>query len=232
MNAVEITGLRYSYPDGRPALHGIDLIVREGESVGLIGANGSGKTTLLLHLNGILRGTGSVRIFGMDPSGPDRAKVRAAVGVLFQDPEDQLFCPTVMEDAEFGPLNMGMDAAMARTRAREALERVSMSAHAERPPHHLSAGEKKRAALAAVVAVRPRILALDEPSANLDPRSRREMIGLLKSFDGTRILAGHDLELIRGLCPRVILMNLGKIAADGPAGVILDDRAFLEASGL
>lgn len=232
MSVLEICGLTYRYPDGRFALSGVDLSVEEGETVGVIGANGSGKTTLLLHLNGILRGEGIIRILGMDPGGRDRAAVRAAVGVLFQNPDDQLFCPTVREDAEFGPLNLGVSPAEAGSRAEESLARVGLAGFGDRSPHHMSAGEKKRAALAAILAMRPRIIALDEPSADLDPRARRELVPLLASFGGTRIVASHDLDLVRKLCGRVVLLNSGKVVADGPAARILDNAVLLEANGL
>jgi cobalt/nickel transport system ATP-binding protein len=232
MIAVEIKGLSYSYPDGHRALDSIDLAAGEGESVALVGSNGSGKTTLILHLNGILRGQGSVRVLGMEANGSDRGRIRAAVGVLFQDPDEMLFCPTVREDVEFGPRNLKLGKDEVESRTAGALGRVGLSSHGDRSPHHLSAGEKKRAALAAVLAMHPAILALDEPSADLDPRARRGLIGLISGFAGTRIVASHDLDLVRALCTRVVLLNTGRIAADGPAAAILEDGRLLEANGL
>ena len=228
MRAIGISGLSFHYPDGRQALDGVDLAIEEGEADGIIGANGSGKTTLLMHLNGLLRGKGRVEILGMDPAGKDRA----AVGMVFQNPDDQLFCPTVMEDAEFGPLNMGNGMVEARRMATEALSQAGLAGYGERSPHHMSAGEKKRAALAAVLAMRPRVLALDEPSAFLDPRARRGMISLLSGFTCTRIVASHDLDLVSRLCARIVIMNGGRVAADGPAQIVLADRGLLETNGL
>jgi len=232
VKAIGIAGLSFRYPDGRQALAGVDLAVEEGEAVGIIGANGSGKTTLLMHLNGLLRGPGRVEILGMDPAGRDRAAVRATVGLLFQDPDDQLFCPTVMEDAEFGPLNLGAGPDEARRVASEALAQTGLAGYGDRSPHHMSAGEKKRAALAAVLAMRPRILVLDEPSADLDPRGRRGMIALLAGFACTRIVASHDLDLVGRLCTRVVLMNAGRIAVDGTAAEVLGNGGMLETNGL
>lgn len=232
MNAIEVKGLTYRYPDGRLALDGVDFAAAEGESVGLIGANGSGKTTLLLHLNGLLHGVGEVRVLGMDPYGKDRVEVRARVGVLFQDPDDQLFCPTVREDTEFGPLNLGVPREEARIVAQGALEGVGLGGHGDRSPHHLSAGEKKRAALAAVLAMRPAVLALDEPTAALDPKGRRELSALLAGFTGTRVIASHDLELVGKLCSRVVLLDAGKVVVSGPAGEILGNEELLRAHGL
>jgi cobalt/nickel transport system ATP-binding protein len=168
----------------------------------------------------------------MDPAGGERAAVRTAVGVLFQDPDDQLFCPTVMEDAEFGPLNLGLPPAEARARAEESLARVGLAGFGGRSPHHMSAGEKKRSALAAVLAMHPRILALDEPSDDLDPRARREILALLAGFAGTRVVASHDLDLVRRLCSRVVLLDSGKVAADGLVDAILGDEKLLLEHGL
>jgi cobalt/nickel transport system ATP-binding protein len=232
VSAVSISGLSFRYPDGRLALDGLNLEVAEGESLGIIGANGSGKTTLLMHLNGLLKGHGRVAILGMDPAGRDRAAVRATVGLLFQDPDDQLFCPTVMEDAEFGPLNLGLAPDEARRRALEALSQAGLEGYGDRSPHHMSAGEKKRAALAAVLAMKPRMLVLDEPSAHLDPRARREMMALLSGLPYIRIIASHDLDMVGHLCQRVVLLSAGRVAADRKTADILGDRKLLEENGL
>jgi cobalt/nickel transport system ATP-binding protein len=250
--AIRVSGLEYRYPDGKDALRGVDLAIRSGESVALVGPNGAGKSTLLLHLNGLLPGKArstighshaiggygprsrppSVWIDGLEVNQRNAPEVRRRVGLLFQDPDDQLFCNTVVEDVAFGPLNQGIAAAEARALAMECLARVDLAAAAARPPHHLSFGERKRACLAGVLACRPSVLVLDEPSANLDPRGRRRFIGLIQSLDCTKLIATHDLELVLELCPRTILLDAGRVVADGPSREILGDAELMDAHGL
>ncbi|MDP3062368.1 MAG: ABC transporter ATP-binding protein [Chloroflexota bacterium] len=230
--AIEILGLRYSYPDGREALHGVDLSVAEGEKVALVGPNGAGKSTLLLHLNGILAGQGLVRVAGLDVRDGDIGRVRALVGLVFQDADDQLFSTTVFEDVAFGPIHMGLPPAQVESRVRLALEQVGMSGFEKRMPHHLSIGEKKRIAIATVLSMSPAILVLDEPSSGLDPRARRGLISLLRRLPQTTIAASHDMRLVRELFPRTVVMDEGRIVADGPTHRILADSALLDRHGL
>jgi energy-coupling factor transporter ATP-binding protein EcfA2 len=249
-----VRGLGYRYPDGKEALKGVHLEIRAGESVALVGPNGAGKSTLLLHLNGLLpgrrrdelshahgldhflarggRGDPRVWIDGIQVSDRTAADVRRRVGLLFQDPDDQLFCTTVLEDVAFGPLNLGMSRAEARRLAEECLERVELLHAADRAPHHLSFGERKRACLAGVLACRPSVLVLDEPTANLDPRGRRRFIRLIEGLPATRLIATHDLEMVLEICPRCVLLDGGTVVADGPSREILGDPALVEAHGL
>ncbi|MGP0063328.1 MAG: energy-coupling factor ABC transporter ATP-binding protein [Isosphaeraceae bacterium] len=251
--AILVRGLEYCYPDGKAALQGVDLAIGSGESVALVGPNGAGKSTLLLHLNGllpgksrgtighshaigVLYGTGrpkpSVWVDGLEVNPRNAPEVRRRVGLLFQDPDDQLFCNTVVEDVAFGPLNQGLPAIEARALAMECLARVDLASSADRPPHHLSFGERKRACLAGVLACRPSALVLDEPSANLDPRGRRRFIGLIQSLECTKLIATHDLEMVLELCPRTILLDTGRVVADGPSREILGDVELMESHGL
>jgi len=231
--AVRITRLNYSYPDGTRALEGIDLDVRPGERVGIIGPSGAGKSTLLLHLNAVLTGTGMVRIMGQSVDGGNLAQIRRQVGLVFQDPNDQLFCPTVFEDVAFGPLNLGVKPEEIAGRVEQALRDVGLDqSMRHRPSHHLSLGERKRVALATVLVMEPEILALDEPTSNLDPRNRRLLIDLVSTLPVTLLLATHDLELVLALCPRAVLMDGGKIWADGDARAILGDVGLIERHGL
>lgn len=232
VKAVEIRGLSYSYPDGRAALSGLDLDVAQGETVGLLGPNGAGKTTLLLHLNGILRGSGAIKVLGLDLNDSNLRTIRGKVGLVLQDPEAQLFCPTLFDDVAFGPINMGLPEPEVRARAEEALAAMGMAGSETRSPHHLSMGEKRRAAIATVLSMRPELLVVDEPSANLDPRSRRELIALMEGLQVTKIVASHDLGLVGRLCGRAVLLNGGKVAADGGAGEILADARLLAENGL
>lgn len=230
--AVRINDLSYSYPDGTPALRGVDLVVRRGESVAIMGPNGAGKSTLTMHLNGILTGTGRVEVMGVEVKKKNLHQVRNMVGLVFQDPDDQLFSPTVREDVAFGPLNMRMPAEQAEQAVKRALEWVDMAGCEERSPHHMSFGEKKRISLATVLSMNPEVLVLDEPVANLDPRGRREFIELLATLKVTRLVVTHDLEMARELCPRTVVMEKGRIAADGLTSRLLSDRDFLYRSGL
>jgi cobalt/nickel transport system ATP-binding protein len=229
---VEVTDLRFAYPDGVQALRGANLTVRCGEKVALLGPNGAGKSTLLLHLNGILRGKGQVRIAGVPLRHDTLAEVRAQVGLVFENPDDQLFSPTVLEDVAYGPLYMGLPPDEVLERARRALARVGMAAFEERSPHRLSLGQKKRIAIATVLSMEPAILALDEPTASLDPRARRELIHLLRELPQTMIVSTHDIPLVRDLLPRTVVMDEGVIVADGETQAILSDAALLAAHGL
>jgi cobalt/nickel transport system ATP-binding protein len=229
---IEIKGLCYSYPDGSKALEGVDLEILEGESVGIVGPNGAGKSTLLLHLNGILRGNSSIKIAGLEVRDENLPKIRGMVGVVFQSPDDQLFMPTVFDDVSFGPINMMMDEQEVRSSVKEALEEVEMADASGRSSHHLSFGEKKRVSVASVLSMNPKILALDEPTSNLDPRSRRHLINLLKNFDITKVIATHDLGLVREICQRSIILDKGRIVADGPTDGILSNKKLLESHSL
>ncbi|MFB3924628.1 MAG: energy-coupling factor ABC transporter ATP-binding protein [Syntrophales bacterium] len=225
---IEINNLRYSYPDGTSALSGITLDVFEGISLGIIGSNGAGKSTLLLHLIGILKGDGFIKILGLDMTDKNLSIIRSKVGLVFQDPENQLFMPTIFDDVSFGPINMGLNKSDVEASVNRALKQVDLLSFTHRSPHHLSIGEKKRAAIATVLSMDPRILILDEPSSNLDPKHRRDLIGLLNNLTQTKIIATHDLNLVRETCSAVALMYRGKIAAQGSAQAILDNRELLE----
>jgi cobalt/nickel transport system ATP-binding protein len=230
--AIEAKDLRFSYPDGTPVLRGIDLTVRQGESVALIGPNGAGKSTLLLHLNGILRGTGDLRVFGLPVQDKNLREIRRIVGVVFQDPEDQLFLTSVAQDVAFGPGNLGLDKGEIATRVQEALAAVDMEGSGHRAAHHLSFGQKKRVAVATVLAMRPSLLVLDEPLSNLDPRAHRKLADILLGLPVTKIIATHDLPAAYELCERTVILDEGHIVADGPTGTLLNDQALLAAHGL
>ncbi|MCS7090923.1 MAG: energy-coupling factor ABC transporter ATP-binding protein [Verrucomicrobiota bacterium] len=234
--AIEIRELHYCYHDGTAALRGVTLTVQPGECVALIGPNGSGKSTLLLHVNGILpedgRPRGEVRIFGRPAESPHLPWIRQRVGLLFQDPDDQLFCATVEEDVAFGPRQLDLSEAEVRQRVEQALAAVGLLELRHRATHHLSHGEKRRACLAGVLACGPDILVLDEPTSGLDPRGRREFKALLQKLPGTKLIATHDLELAVELCPRCLLLDQGRVVADGSTLVLLNDESLMLAHGL
>ena len=230
--AIEISHLDYSYPDGTRALSDITLDVREGESMGLIGSNGAGKSTLLLHLNGILQGNHCVRVLGMPVTKEHLSSIRSRVGMVFQDPDHQLFMPTVFDDVSFGPVNMGMKKEEVNSSVREALAEVDVLPLAKRSSHHLSVGEKRRVSIATVLSMKPGIIVLDEPSSNLDPRHRRELIDLLNRLRMTKIIATHDLPLVWETCDRVALMDGGRLCAVGETRAILSDESLMEAHDL
>lgn len=230
--AIEARDLRFSYPDGTPVLRGIDLTVRQGESVALIGPNGAGKSTLLLHLNGILRGTGELRLFGLPVEDKNLREIRRSVGVVFQDPEDQLFLTSVAQDVAFGPGNLGLDKGEIAERVQEALTAVGMVGSGHRAAHHLSFGQKKRVAVATVLAMRPLLLALDEPLSNLDPGAHRHLVDILRALPVTKIIATHDLPAAHELCERTVILDEGRIVADGPTKALLNDQPLLAAHGL
>jgi cobalt/nickel transport system ATP-binding protein len=213
--AILTRGLRYRYPDGTQALNGIDFDLDAGESVALFGANGSGKTTFVLHLNGLLRGEGPVEICGLPISDETIEQIRSKVGVVFQDSDEQLFMPTVLEDVAFGPLNLGLAPSDALARARAVLDRVGMAHALDRAPYHLSAGEKKRVAIAGVLAMDPEILVLDEPTTFLDPPARRDLLALLRSLPQAKVLVTHDANLARALATRAVFFDRGRIAGEG-----------------
>jgi len=230
---IEFREVFFRYPDGTAALKGVSFRIIHGESVGIVGANGAGKSTLLQHLNGCLLPTsGQVTIGDLTLTAATRGEIRRKVGSVFQNPDDQLFMPTVFDDVAFGPLNLGLDEARVRERVESALSRVNGLALRNKPPHHLSAGEKSAVAIAAVMAMEPDILAMDEPAANLDPRSRRSLIGLLRTFRHSKLVASHDLDLILDVCERCIVIGEGRVVADGPSEDILSNRALLEANNL
>ncbi|MBP2582689.1 cobalt/nickel transport system ATP-binding protein [Streptomyces sp. PvR006] len=226
--SLDVRGLAYAYPDGHQALFGVDLTVGRGERVALLGPNGAGKTTLVLHLNGILTGgAGTVAVAGLPVGAAHMAEIRRKVGIVFQDPDDQLFMPTVREDVAFGPAAAGLRGAELEAVVRKALDRVGMAAYADRPPHHLSFGQRRRVAVATVLAMEPEILVLDEPSSNLDPASRRELADILRSLDVTVLMVTHDLPYALELCPRAVILSEGVIAADGRTGDILADEELM-----
>lgn len=230
---LEVRNLVFAYPDGTRALHDVTLRVHAGESVGLIGANGAGKSTLLFHLNGYhAPASGSVRIGATEVTPATLADIRRRVGLVFQNPDDQLFMPTVREDVAFGPLYAGWSEEQIDAAVGNALTRTGTAHLADRPPYRLSAGEKRAVAIAAVLATDPEILVMDEPSSNLDPRARRRLIDLLRSFGHTRIVATHDLELVVEACTRVIVLDAGRVVAEGPTRAVLGDEALMLAHGL
>ncbi len=225
---VEVRDLAFTYPDGTPGLAGVSFRIHHGEAVAIVGANGAGKSTLLCHLNGILvPQSGMVRVGDFPLSRGTLDEVRRTVGMVFQNPDDQLFMPTVGDDVAFGPLNLGLPPEEVKARVADALATVGAGHLADRPPYRLSGGEKRAAAIATVLAMSPSILVMDEPSSNLDPRARRMLIELLGTFHHTKIIATHDLDLVLDLCPRTIVLHQGKVAADGPTEEVFGDDALL-----
>lgn len=230
---VDFKNVFFRYPDGTEALRDISFRITHGEAVGVIGANGAGKSTLLLHMNGhLLPTSGTVTIGDLHLTRKTRREIQKKVGILFQNPDDQLFMPTVYDDVAFGPLNLGLENDDVRKRVHEALDLVNSFDLRDKPPHHLSSGQKSAVAIAAVMSLTPDILAMDEPAANLDPKSRRLLINLLKTFSHSRIIASHDLDLILDVCSRCIVIKAGTVAVDGPARDILLDKTLLEENNL
>ncbi|MBT3315638.1 MAG: ATP-binding cassette domain-containing protein [Anaerolineae bacterium] len=231
-SVIAIKDLGFSYPDGHVALKDISLSIQTGEKIALVGPNGAGKSTLMLHLNGIFSGEGKLEI-GLLPLNKENLPViRSLVGLVFQNPDDQLFSPTVFEDVAFGPLHMGLAEEEVIARVEEALALVDMRGFDDRLSHHLSTGQKKRIAIATVLSMRPQILVLDEPSAGLDPRARRGLINLLRELPLTMLVSTHDLRMAKELFPRVIIMDEGQIVADGETSILLENETLLERHGL
>jgi cobalt/nickel transport system ATP-binding protein len=230
---VDFNNVIFRYPDGTKALNGITFRITHGEAVGIVGANGAGKSTILMHMNGhILPSSGSVTVGDLKLDKSTRQEIRRKVGIIFQNPDDQLFMPTVFDDVAFGPLNLGMTPEHVQERVTEALNAVNSLALRDKPPHHLSGGQKSAVAIASVLAMDPDILVMDEPAANLDPRSRRTLIDLLKGFVHTRVIASHDLDMILDVCSRCIVIRNGSVVADGPSGDILSNKALMEENNL
>ena len=231
-DVLSVNDLHFSYPDGHVALNGVSIKLCGGDKVALVGPNGAGKSTLMLHLNGILDGHGDIEVAGKKLTHDNLPAIRAMVGLVFQNPDDQLFSPTVFEDVAFGPLHMGLPEADVRARVDAALEAVRMSGYRDRLSHHLSVGEKKRIAIATVLSMNPSLLVLDEPTAGLDPRARRTLINLLRELPITMLVSTHDMVLVKELFPRTIVMDEGQVVADGLTVDILEDEALLTAHGL
>lgn len=229
---IEVRNLSFTYPDGTRALEDINLDICEGEVVGVIGPNGAGKSTLLLHFNGLLNGNGKVKIFNKSVSQENFPFIRQKVGLVFQDPQDQLFMPTVYEDVAFGPRNLGWRKEEIDKRVNEALKEVDLSDKRDHLSYHLSLGEQRRLSIATVLSMSPEILVLDEPNSNLDPASRRHLINLLKNLTITKVVATHDLEMVLDLCDRVVLLDKGQVISEGQCREILSNHALLEAHNL
>ena len=230
---LDVRGLAYAYPDGHQALFGLDLHMHRGERVAMLGPNGAGKTTLVLHLNGILSpGAGTVAVSGLPVTKKNLQEVRRRVGVVFQDPDDQLFMGSVRDDVAFGPANLGLKGEALVRRVHDALDKVGMVDFIDRPPHHLSFGQRRRVAVATVLAMEPEILVLDEPSSNLDPASRRELADILRTLDVTVLMVTHDLPYALELCPRSVVLSDGSMVADGPTYDILTDAPLMTAHRL
>ena len=234
--SLEISGLAYAYPDGNQALYGVNLSINQGERVALLGPNGAGKTTLVLHLNGIIPAMqGQVRVAGelVDSKSAESIKsIRHKVGIVFQDPDDQLFMPTVGQDVAFGPYNAGLRGSELEKAVKEALELVGMSEFIDRPPHHLSFGQRRRVAVATVLAMKPEILVMDEPSSNLDPAARRELAEIITSLDVTLLMVTHDLPFAYELCQRAVILSAGVVAADDEISSVLANKQLLNAHRL
>jgi len=231
-HVLELADLRFQYPQGPQALAGVSLQMAPGEKVALVGPNGAGKSTLMLHINGLLQGEGEIRVCGMPLTDDNLGVVRAKVGLVFQNPDDQLFSPTVYEDVAFGPLHLGQSEEEIHLRVTLALAQVGMEDYGQRLSYHLSTGEKKRVAIATVLAMQPELLVLDEPTSDLDPRARRQLINLLDELPISMLVATHDLLMVRDLLPRTVILDEGKVVADGPTSAILGDIALLEQHGL
>ena len=229
---LQIEGLTYTYADGTPALRGVDVKITPGEKVGLVGQNGSGKSTLLMCISGLFIGKGAVRVDGIELK-PSRVKdIRGRVGLVFQSSDDQLFMPTLADDLAFGPINLGLAEPEVNQRVEEAAAEMRLTSMLDRPPHHLSMGQKRNAAIASVLVMRPALLLMDEPSSNLDPRSRRRLIEVLERLNTTMLIASHDLALVGRLCPRILVIDEGRIVARGPTANILADATLMEKHGL
>jgi cobalt/nickel transport system ATP-binding protein len=231
-HSIEIEGLSFAYPDGHVALQDVSLVIQPDEKVALVGPNGAGKSTLILHLNGILSGSGMVRVCGLEVEKENLGRVRAMVGLVFQSPDDQLFSPRVFDDVAYGPIYQGLPPQTVRERVAESLAAVAMDEYLQRVSHHLSVGEKKRIAIATVLSMKPEVLVLDEPTGGLDPRARRSLINLLDELPLTMLASTHDMFLVKELFPRMVILDEGRVVADGPTEDLMDDKQLLEAHGL
>lgn len=231
-HSIVVQNLSFSYPDNRVALRDVSLDISPCEKVALVGPNGAGKSTLILHLNGILRGDGEVTVAGLDVNDKNLGKIRGSVGLVFQTPDDQLFSPTVFDDVAYGPIYQGLSKQDVHERVDEALAVVGMSDFKSRVSHHLSVGEKKRIAIATVLSMHPEVLVLDEPTAGLDPRARRSLLGLLDDMPMTMLVSTHDMLMVQELFQRTIVMDQGRIVADGETKELLEDEQLLKAHGL
>lgn len=232
---LNVQALSYTYSDGTEALRGVNLAIAPGERVGLIGPNGSGKSTLLLCMSGLLTGIGSVRLNGAASAGAhplETGASRGRIGLIFQSPDDQLFMPTLADDIGFGPVSLGLSEDEVHRRVHQAAEQMGLADMLDRAPHHLSMGQKRNAAIATVLAMQPAILLMDEPSSNLDPRSRRQLLEVLGGIDAAMVIASHDLALVGRLCRRVVVIDAGRIVVDGPTTTILSDAPLMEQHGL
>ncbi len=229
---VEIENFSYDYPDGTRALVDINLSIAHGEKVAIIGPNGAGKSTLLLAMSAFLKGTGKIVVDGIEASGKNAKKIRSVLGLVMQNPDEQLFMPTLFDDVAFGPMNMGLDESKVKERTAGALKTVGLEGMETKPPHHLSGGQKRSAAIATILSMAPKIITMDEPEASLDPRTRNKLTDLLKSLSQTLIIATCNMDFAAGLCSRAILMDEGRIIADGDARKIMSDAALMQTHGL
>ncbi len=231
-HSIEIEQLTFSYPDGNKALSEVSLVIQPCEKVAIVGPNGAGKSTLILHLNGILTGSGSVRVCGLEVNKETLGRIRAMVGMVFQSPDDQLFSPRVFDDVAYGPIYQGLPPAAIQERVDQSLAAVAMSDYAQRVSHHLSMGEKKRIAIATVLSMEPEVLILDEPTAGLDPRARRSFINLLRELPLTMLVSTHDMLFVEDLFPRMLILDEGRLVADGQTSDLMGDSQLLAAHGL
>jgi energy-coupling factor transporter ATP-binding protein EcfA2 len=229
---IEIERLTFAYPDGHEALSEISLVIQPGEKVALVGPNGAGKSTLILHLNGILAGSGRVHVCGLEVKKENLGRIRAMVGMVFQSPDDQLFSPRVFDDVAYGPVYQGLPPEEVHQRVADSLAAVAMSDYAQRVSHHLSMGEKKRISIATVLSMEPEVLILDEPTAGLDPGARRSFINLLRDLPLTMLVSSHDMRFVEELFPRMVILDGGKLIADGPTIDLMQDEKLLAAHGL
>lgn len=230
--AVEIKNYSYDYPDGTKALVGINLAIAHGEKIALIGPNGAGKSTLLLAMSAFLKGDGKIRIDGVEATAKNAKKIRSVLGLVMQNPDEQLFMPTLFDDVAFGPTNMGLDEGEVRSRTTDALKTVGLGGMGKKAPHHLSGGQKRSAAIATILSMAPKIITMDEPEASLDPRTRNKLTDLLKSLSQTLIIATCNMDFAAGLCSRAVLMDEGRIIADGDASKIMSDADLMQTHGL
>ncbi len=231
-NAVELKNVSYVYPDGIEALKDISLTIKKGEKVAVIGPNGAGKSTLITMLNGVRQGTGEINILGYPLMKKNLPQIRTLVGIVFQNPDDQLFCPTIYEDIAFGPLNSGLSEEKIRENVLYALRETDLQGYEDRSPFHLSFGERKRASIATILSLKPQIIAMDEPTSNLDPAHRRNIISWINKREEMFIITSHDLDMIWDTCSRALILNKGSIVADGAAKEILRDKKLLEENNL